>query len=241
VRLHVRPFGGGILRELARDRIAARIRVEQGWARDGGPRRVAVVGPSGVGKTSAVVRMAAAWAEAGLSVGLIIAAHDATEEAHPLAVRLGAVGGSEADRLLAYIGGADLARVTSPLEATRALQRFADRDVVIVDTPGMGVGADARMEAIGRILQGIDPHEVHAALPLALSGREADAALAVLARLGADRLLVTKTDEARFAGPLFDLASRTALPLSYLSTGPRVPGDLCPADGGSIARRILPI
>jgi len=241
LRLHVRPFSSAPLRDLARDRIAARIRTEQGWAADGAARRIAVVGPSGVGKTSAVVRLAASWAQAGLTVGLVSVAPDPEGEIHPLAMRLGTLAGSEAERVLAYIGGADLARVTSPLDAGRAIHRFADRDVVLVDTPGVGVAADGRLEAVGRILVGTEPHEVHAALPLGLAPREADAALSVLARLGADRVLVTKTDEARFAGPLLDLASRSDLPLSYLATGPRIPGDLAPADGGSIARRILPI
>jgi flagellar biosynthesis protein FlhF len=241
LRLHVRPFSSAPLRDLARDRIAARIRTEQGWASDGSARRIAIVGPSGVGKTSAIVRLAAAWAQAGLTVGLVSVAPDPEGEVHPLAMRLGTLAGSEAERVLAYIGGADLARAASPLDAGRAVQRFADRDVVLIDTPGVGVAPDGRLEAVGRILVGSEPHEVHAALPLGLAPREADAALAVLARLGADRVLVTKTDEARFAGPLLDLASRSDLPLSYLTTGPRIPGDLSPADGGSIARRILPI
>ena len=61
VVLHVQPFATRPLRELARDRIAARIRTEQGWTPDGSPRRIAIVGPTGVGKTAAVVRLAAAW------------------------------------------------------------------------------------------------------------------------------------------------------------------------------------
>ena len=241
VVLHVQPFSARPLRELARDRIAARIRTEQGWTPDGSPRRIAIVGPTGVGKTAAVVRLAAAWAEAGLSVGLVSVAPELSEEPHPLTARLGAIAGSEADRLLAYVGGNDLARVASPMDAARALQRFGDRDVMLIDTPGVGIASDARLEAIGCSLIGLEPHEVHAALPLALAGREADAAIGVLSRLGANRVLVTKTDEARFAGGLLDLASRSALPLSYMTCGLGIPGDMAPADGGSIARRILPI
>ena len=168
-------------------------------------------------------------------------APELSEDPHPLTARLGAIAGSESDRLLAYVGGNDLARVASPVDAARALQRFADRDVMLIDTPGVGIANDARLEAIGCSLIGLEPHEVHAALPLALAGREADAAIGVLSRLGANRVLVTKTDEARFAGGLLDLASRSALPLSYMTCGLRIPGDMAPADGGSIARRILPI
>ena len=83
VVLHVQPFSARPLRELARDRIAARIRTEQGWTPDGSPRRIAIVGPTGVGKTAAVVRLAAAWAEAGLSVGLVTVAPELSERAAP--------------------------------------------------------------------------------------------------------------------------------------------------------------
>ena len=224
VVLHVQPFSARPLRELARDRIAARIRTEQGWAPDGSPRRIAIVGPTGIGKTAAVVRLAAAWAEAGLSIGLVTVAPELSEEPHPLTARLGAIAGSEADRLLAYVGGNDLARVASPMDAARALQRFADRDVMLIDTPGVGIASDARLEAIGCSLIGLEPHEVHAALPLALAGREADAAIGVLSRLGANRVLVTKTDEARFAGG-------AARPRQPLGAAPVV-HDLRPAHPG---------
>jgi flagellar biosynthesis protein FlhF len=94
---------------------------------------------------------------------------------------------------------------------------------------------------VASTLGAVAAHETHLVLPLGLAPREAEAAVARFGRLGADRLLVTKTDEARFAGPLLELAVRTGVPLSYVGEGPLVPGDLRAADGGSIAARILPI
>ena len=240
VRLHVEPFAAGRLRDLARRRIASRFRIEQGWEPDGAARRIAVVGASGVGKTTAIANLAAGYTAAGLMVGIVVLDRPVTD-AHPMLPRLGATAGSEADRALAYMAGADVLRVGSPAEMRRGIQRLGVRDVVVIDTPGLAVGDEPGMAHLKSLLEAAGPHETHAAVPLGIAEREAAAMLSRLARVGANRLLVTKTDEARFAGPLHGLATVYDLPFSYLGCGPRVPGDLVAADGVSIAERILPI
>jgi flagellar biosynthesis protein FlhF len=240
VRLHVEPFAAGRLRDLARRRIASRFRVEQGWEPDGAARRIAVVGASGVGKTTAIANLAAGYTSAGLMVGIVVLDRP-VNDAHPMLPRLGATAGSEADRALAYMAGADVLRVGSVAEMRRGIQRLGVRDVVVVDTPGLAVGDEPGMAHLKSLLEAAAPHETHAAVPLGIAEREAAAMLSRLARVGANRLLVTKTDEARFAGPLYGLATVYDLPFSYLGCGPRVPGDLVAADGVSIAERILPI
>ncbi len=216
-RLHLRPFDERPFRDLVRDLIATRVRVEHGWTPDGAPRRIAVIGPSGAGKTTAVASLAAAWTRAGLAVGVI--AVDAPGDVDAgLAQRLG----GEAERALAYVAGSACLRVASAADAARALLRLGACDVVLLDLPGIGGRDDDAEHLLGDAILACQPHEVHAAVPLGIAPREADAVLARAARLGANRLLVTKTDEARFAGPLFDLADRSALPISYLGASRRV-------------------
>ncbi len=69
---HVEPFAAGRLRDLVRRRIASRFRIEQGWEPDGAARRIAVVGASGVGKTTAIANIAAGYTAAGLMVGIVV-------------------------------------------------------------------------------------------------------------------------------------------------------------------------
>ncbi len=240
VRHHVEPFAAGRLRDLVRRRIASRVRIEQGWEPDGTARRIAVVGASGVGKTTAIANLAAGYASAGMMVGIVVVDR-AIADGHPVLPRLGASAGSEADRALAYMAGADVLRVTSAGEVRRGMQRLSMRDVVLIDTPGLAVGDEHGMGHLKSLLEAAAPHETHAAVPLGIAEREVAAMLSRLARAGANRLLVTKTDEARFAGPLHGLATIYDLPFSYLACGPRVPGGLVAADGVSIAERILPI
>ena len=57
--------------------------------------------------------------------------------------------------------------------------------------------------------------------------------------LGANRLILTKLDEAPGLGNLLPLVIAGQLPLSYLTDGQNVPGDLEPADADRLARRIL--
>ncbi len=240
VRHHVEPFASGRLRDLVRSRIAARVRIEQGWEPDGTARRIAVVGASGAGKTTAIANLAAGYASAGMMVGIVVVDR-AIGDGHPVLPRLGASAGSEADRALAYMAGADVLRVTSVNEIRRGMSRLQMRDVVLVDTPGLAVGDEPGMNHLKALLEAAAPNETHAAVPLGIAEREVAAMLSRLSRVGANRLLVTKTDEARFAGPLHGLATVYDLPFSYLACGPRVPGDLVAADGVSIAERILPI
>jgi flagellar biosynthesis protein FlhF len=240
VRHHVEPFASGRLRDLVRRRIAARVRIEQGWEPDGTARRIAIVGASGVGKTTAIANLAAGYASAGMMVGIVVVDR-AIGDGHLALPRLGASAGSEADRALAYMAGADVLRVTSAAEVRRGMSRLSMRDVVLIDTPGLAVGDEPGMAHLKALLEAAAPNETHAAVPLGIADREVAAMLSRLARVGANRLLVTKTDEARFAGPLHGLATVYDLPFSYLACGPRVPGDLVAADGVSIAERILPI
>ena len=232
VVLHVLPFSGGRLRAGVRAAIARRIPVARGWRPEGSARRIALVGASGVGKTSCVARLAAGFAGAGLRVGIVVV-DPAADERHPLVAALG----SDADRLLGYAAGTDLHRVSTPEEACRAQARLAARDVVLVDTPGDG----RQVEAVAAVLAATAPHETHLVLPLGLAPAAARTAVDRLPLGDGGRLLVTKTDEVGFPGPLLELAAGLGLPLSYLAEGPAVPGDLVPADGGSIALRILPI
>ena len=55
----------------------------------------------------------------------------------------------------------------------------------------------------------------------------------------ADRLILTKLDEADGLGPLLALLARTGLPVSYVTTGQAVPDDIEPAARARLARLIL--
>jgi flagellar biosynthesis protein FlhF len=229
---YLRPIHpDALLRDLVRLRIRAILRVEAGWGGDG-QRTLAVVGPSGAGKTTAVRKLGERYAASGLSVGVL-----ALEPGRDTDVGQRGRAIDALDESRAF----DLRRAGS-VPAVRVVRRaFAEHDVVLIDTPGNAI-ADARArEALRALLAECAIDELHAAVPLGFADRELKDLLGRLATLGANRLLPTKLDETRHIGPLVTLAARSQLSLAYLGTGPGVPEDLMLADGGSICDRILPI
>jgi fused signal recognition particle receptor len=234
VELHVAPFApeGTTLRGLVRDRIAAEVDTVAGWQPTGRAHVVAAFGPSGAGKSASLVKLAEAYHRAGLAVAIV-----SLVAGEPARGSLASRMGQEID------GGADfdVRRVATVASARATRKALADHDLVLVDTPGACAADDAALEHACRLLKVLSPDEVHVVLPLSLAQREVDAALSRFCACGADRVLVTKLDEARFAGALLDLARRYELPLSYLGTGACLEGGLQVADGRLIAERILPI
>ncbi len=134
VRHHVEPFASGRLRDLARRRIAARVRIEQGWEPDGTARRIAVVGASGVGKTTAIANLAAGYASAGMMVGdrgrRPVARRRAPRAAAPgrrrrFRGRPRARLHGRCRRPARHVRGRDQARHVAPLDARRGADRHA--------------------------------------------------------------------------------------------------------------------
>jgi flagellar biosynthesis protein FlhF len=230
VELHVAPFTEPEpIRELVRRRIAAEIRVAAGWPATGRPHTLVLVGPSGAGKTSSALKLASGYTGAGLAVAVV-------------AVGLPGEGGLDALLRENLSGGGefDVKKVSSISAARAARKALQHHDLVIVDTPGAAAYDADALAHVQKLVKAIGADETHVVLPLSLAEREADAALARLSSAGADRLLVTKLDEARFAGSLLGLARRYDLALSFLGTGRSLEGGLRIADPGDVAGRILP-
>ena len=119
----------------------------------------------------------------------------------------------------------DLRRAGSISAVRAALRAFADHDAVLVDTPGAAINDADAFEALKTLLAECGVDELHAVLPLAIADRELEHVLdRMILELGANRVLATKLDEARFMGALLTIAASSQLPLAYLGTGPLHPG-----------------
>ena len=203
-----------------------------GWAPTGAPHLVALAGPTGSGKTSLAVKLVERYVEAGMSAA-VITLRAARPDRDSLAARMG--GGASGGGVLRRRRPASASPVG---RGPRAAARSPTTTWWSSTRPG--VGRQRRGPGAHRLLAELEPDEVHAALPLrsrARDGRRPRLAGAPRRRPHA----VTKIDEARAAGTLLDLASRSEMPLSYMTCGLRIPGDMALADGVLIAQRILPI
>lgn len=216
------------VREALRDAVESCVPVAPPIAAVPGARRVvALVGPTGVGKTTTVAKLAANFKLAhGFRPGLV------TVDTY----RIAAV---EQLRTYAEIIGLPLAVANAPAEMARAVDDLGDVDIVLIDTAGRSPRDEVKIRELGDFLAAARPDEVHLVLSAVAGERSLRAAVERFAAVHADRLILTKLDEADGLGGVLAVLGQADRPVSYLTTGQAVPDDIEPADRARLARLIL--
>jgi flagellar biosynthesis protein FlhF len=198
-------------------------------ATPGAGRVVALVGPTGVGKTTTIAKLAANFRlREQRRVGLI------TVDTY----RIAAV-----EQLRTYADIIDLPMevVSTPREMREAVQRMRSFDLVLMDTAGRSPRDEVRIRELRSMLAEAAADEIHLVLSAASSARSLVAAAEKFAPVGVTSLLVTKLDEATGLGNLLALTRKCSLPFSYLTDGQNVPDDIAVADPRRLAQLILNI
>lgn len=219
-----------VVRSTLLTRVAARIKVTGGLtphSHNGGTLVIGVVGPTGVGKTTTIAKMAANYKlRHNKRVGLI------TCDTY----RIAAV-----DQLRTYanIIGLPLKVALTPMEVTSARSQMADCDVILVDTPGRAPADQRRLDELRRFIDAAGPAETHLALAACASEGMMRSAARAFGQLGPDRVLLTKVDETDTLGPAFNILSELNLPLACVTTGQEVPDDMEGASAERFARWVL--
>jgi flagellar biosynthesis protein FlhF len=184
---------------------------------------VALVGPTGAGKTTTAAKLAVGpQAFGGRRVGLLTLD----------TFRVGAL-----EQLSAYaeIAGLPLEVVYHPREVRPALRRLASCEVIIVDTPGRSPRAQELNEGWREILGQVTPDEVHLVVPATLRLDLAAAMQDVFSPFGVTHMLLTKLDEVPGDSGIADLAMRLTYPARWITDGQEIPADLRPAGARIIA------
>jgi flagellar biosynthesis protein FlhF len=188
---------------------------------------VTVVGPTGVGKTSTVAKLAANFKlRQQLRVGLVTAD----------TFRIAAV---EQLRTYAEIIDAPIKVASSPREMAEALAEFSDLDLVLIDTVGRSPRDELRIKELKAFLQEAAAAEVHLVLSAVASSGSLLTAVERFSAIGASRLLFCKLDEAASLGGILSSVVRTGQPVSYLGDGQDVPDNIDIADAGELAEKIV--
>ncbi|MFO0950264.1 MAG: flagellar biosynthesis protein FlhF [Isosphaeraceae bacterium] len=193
----------------------------------GSRRVVALVGPTGVGKTTTVAKLAANFKlSQGFRAGLV------TVDTY----RIAAV---EQLRTYAEIIALPLAVANSPQEMRHAIDELGEVDIVLIDTAGRSPRDEVKIRELADFLAEARPDQVHLVLSAVAGERSLRAAVERFSPVGADRLILTKLDEADGLGGLLSVLGQAGRPVSYITTGQAVPDDIEPADRGRLARLIL--
>lgn len=193
-----------------------------------GVRTIALVGTTGVGKTTTVAKLAAMFKiKHGLRVGLI------TIDTY----RIAAV---EQLRTYANIIGLPLEVCLTPNDVEQASARLAGTcDLILLDTAGRSQHDNRRLDELSAFVSAARPQEVHLVLSVANSETVIASAARRFSALRPDCVILTKLDEAVAHGSLVNAATAVGLPISFVTMGQEVPDHLDIADAHRLARLIL--
>lgn len=192
-----------------------------------GPHVVALIGPTGVGKTTTIAKLAANLKlREGKTVGLI------TIDTY----RIAAV-----DQLKKYadIIGSPLRVVGSPEELKEAIAGMGDCEFVLIDTAGRSPTDTLKLQELKNFIQVAEPDEVHLVLSSVVSQENIESAAMRFGNVRVDKILFTKLDESVHVGVVLNVARKLGKALSYVTTGQDVPDDIEEGKARRLAQLIL--
>lgn len=189
------------------------------------PRVIALVGPTGVGKTTTLAKIAArALIDSRLKVALIT-------------VDTYRIGAREQVQRYGEIMGVPTHVATDKLELQRAIARCRNADLVLIDTAGRSVSeAVAKQAELVRSVPGV---QLYLVLNAASGAKELAANAERYRALAPERLIFTKLDEASGPGAVLSATSRLRRPIACMTNGQSVPEDLHALSAGAWADVVL--
>ena len=191
------------------------------------PKIVALIGPTGVGKTTTLAKIAAKFVlEEGAKVALITAD----------TYRISAV-----EQLKTYsdILGLPLEIVYNPQALQEAIEKHRDKQLILLDTAGRSQYNAYQMKELSELLNidaDIEKHLVMSATTKTSDGLEL---LDNFSLCKPDRVIFTKVDETKTHGIILNILHRRKAALSYLTNGQSVPYDIEPASIEKLAELLL--
>ncbi|MFP6584411.1 MAG: flagellar biosynthesis protein FlhF [Candidatus Hydrogenedentota bacterium] len=190
-------------------------------------RVVALIGPTGVGKTTNLAKLAALFS--------------VQERARVAVITADTYRVSATEQLKTYATIIDLdMRIAHDAKGMQsALHEFRNHDLVLIDTAGSSPYNEEQMKDLQGLLESANPDEVHLVLSASTNQEDLKQTVSRYAMMKPSALFFTKLDETCRYGSVFCLAADTGIPLSYCSVGQDVPDDLMLAHSGKIASMVL--
>jgi len=190
-------------------------------------RIIAFVGPTGVGKTTTIAKLAT---QAKLIGGKEVAIISADT------FRIAAV---EQLKTFANIAEIPFEVVYSIDEIKNAVAKFSRMDLIFIDTTGRSQKDKMNLKEIGNMISSVEPGEVHLVLSVTTKYKDILDILEKFKTLFINRIIFTKLDETTSLGLILNVAEKVRKPISYITFGQNVPEDIEKADSRKIAKIIL--
>ncbi|MDE5907561.1 MAG: flagellar biosynthesis protein FlhF [Lachnospiraceae bacterium] len=182
-----------------------------------GPKVIFFVGPTGVGKTTTIAKIASKFSvEGGRKIALL------TADTYRIAA-------AEQLRTYANILEVPFRVIYSTEEIEQALKDFRNYDFIMVDTAGHSHQNEAQKEAMNSFIHCVDgmaEKEVFLVLSATTKYRDLASIADVYSEMTEYKLIFTKLDETTTLGSLLNLKLHTGASLSYVTYGQNVPDDI---------------
>jgi len=195
--------------------------------RKNSPRIVALVGPTGVGKTTTTAKLAAMYAlNRGNKVALIT-------------MDIFRVGAVEQLKTYSRIMGIPLEVASTPKELEKAVEKHSACDLIFIDTAGRSHKDKEKLDEMKNFLDNKIPIEVYLCLSATTKDRELEEILKRFSLFQPSKVVFTKIDESESLGNMINLLMKDNLQIAYFTTGQRVPEDIEVATSAKLAELIL--
>lgn len=191
------------------------------------PKIVALIGPTGVGKTTTLAKIAAKFVlEQGAKVALITAD----------TYRISAV-----EQLKTYsdILGLPLEIVYNPEALQQAIMKHSDKQLILIDTAGRSQFNEYQMQELCELLSIDDDIEKHLVMSATTKNSDGLELLENFSICQPERIIFTKVDETSTHGIILNMLHKKKIALSYLTNGQSVPDDIEPASNERLAELLL--
>ncbi len=211
----------------------AQIIAARGWvapvatAHKRSARIVVLVGPAGAGKTASAAKILGNAIMQGEQTAGVLSLDDQR------------IAGTLELQRFSHLFGLRLETAHSMDQVTAALDRMADAQLVLVDTPGLAPDDFERRQALMEKIKCMHAPEVHLVLNATMRAKALARVISFFSPLGLARVLPTHMDWCDQFGPVINQLEQCRLPMTYRGTGSQVPEGLHGASAREIAALLL--
>ncbi len=188
---------------------------------------VMLIGPTGVGKTTTIAKLATNQKLINNKKVALISADT---------FRIGAI-----DQLKTFANIADIPLTVAytPDDIETAVRNYSDMDVIYIDTTGRSQNDIMRLKEMKRFVNKANPDEIHLVLNVTTSLKGLQDSMSKFSMFKYNRILFTKLDETISLGVMLNLLNSSKIPVSYLTNGQNVPEDIERATVNKLAKMIV--
>jgi flagellar biosynthesis protein FlhF len=188
---------------------------------------VAIVGPTGVGKTTCIAKLAAISKILNdLKIGIISID----------TYRLGAI---DQLRIFSEVSNIDMLVAYEAKEMPSLIKKFSDKDLIFIDTAGRGQKNRKELEKTKTFLDAVKIDETYLALSATNSTKNLQDVTKKFELFNYSAMIVTKIDEGVVFGNILNVSVNSKKPIIYLTNGQVIPDDIIAADSDYIAKIVV--